>query len=176
MEAATAIAEKSDGRTIPPRITYVWHSATAAGELMPNQIRRFPPADARGSIDASMREASEQARLLMFLSARHRAVAERLGTLVGEPDEPRLSTKSLRNLAAFLATYTELASPVVGIGGDGCVHSEWRTVADGLIVMVFLDDDSVRFAELSSPDAPSVTGTCRREDVLATLRSLPLRD
>ena len=71
-----------------------------------------------------------------------------------DPYEKPINLKSLRNFASFIIQYREqLSKPELGIGPDGDMGAEWRTVKRDIIAMVFLPSGLVRFVVmLRRPD------------------------
>ena len=71
-----------------------------------------------------------------------------------DPYEKPINLKSLRNFASFIIQYREqLSKPELGVGPDGDMCTEWRTVKKDIMVMVFLPSGLVRFVVmLRRPD------------------------
>ena len=71
-----------------------------------------------------------------------------------DPYEKPINLKSLRNFASFIIQYREqLSKPELGVGPDGDMCAEWRTVKKDIMVMVFLPSGLVRFVVmLRRPD------------------------
>lgn len=90
-----------------------------------------------------------------------RVVADRIEeldaiTTEGAPDEPAIVLASLRGLALFLLSESQLADPEIGVSPNGLLLAEWATAERGVVAMEFRPDGIIRFAAVSAADG---TGT-----------------
>ena len=139
----------------------------------------FEMFDASTSHVPLVSDAVQQRNIVMSLRAAHREdAADRIAELVGliyeDPDEPRIVVESLRHFAAFLIAHPQLETPVVGVDPRGQVQAEWAVLERGLVVMSFRPDGLVRIVAISGPatlgeDRLKVSDTLPRGDVLGVL-------
>ena len=154
---------RSGGYLIMNRVSGIYRSFSAG------ESPRVPPVP----------EESRQSAIVgaLFVAGRT-SVVNRLLELFKlvdqDPDEPRIVTASLRNLAQFLSANPQLKSPGVGLDPEGYLAAEWAINGGGLVATVFLPDDHVRYADLPGDEVEreAVSGTCRRQDALEHIPSL----
>ena len=88
-----------------------------------------------------------QQRVISWLRDNDREVlAEKLVTMLrdaDDPDEPDVSIVSLWQMAQFFVEHGEFADPFIGPDSRGLVHAEWRILGNGVLVIVFLEDEAV---------------------------------
>ena len=73
-------------------------------------------------------------------------LAEKLVTMLrdaDDPDEPDVSIVSLRQMAQFFVKHGDFADPFIGPDSQGLVHAEWRILGNGVLVIVFPEDETV---------------------------------
>ena len=150
-------------------------------DLYTAQPRPFP----RPSWQAELRSAHTREGIIAVLRLFGlNAVADRLGYLRSltrdDPEEPAIAIESLRAMALFLMGERHLPDPQIGVTPDGYAQIEWRVPHDGILAMVFLSSELIRFAAVSGPllgkvQRPSVHGTLPKEDVLAAVRHFTSR-
>ncbi|MCY4509272.1 MAG: hypothetical protein OXG35_20275 [Acidobacteria bacterium] len=93
--------------------------------------------------------------------AGRRIVADRIEeldeiTTEGAPDEPAIVLASLRALALFLLSESQLADPEIGVSPNGLLLAEWAAPERGVVAMEFRPDGIIQFAAVSAADG---TGT-----------------
>lgn len=86
-----------------------------------------------------------------------------------DPDEPLMLLDSLRAMALFLVSEQQLASPQIGIDGDGLAQVEWRLPGGGVLAMEFLPAPRIRFAAVS-PEIGRVSGTLAKSQAMDAVR------
>lgn len=73
-------------------------------------------------------------------------------TTEGAPDEPAIVLASLRGLALFLLSESQLADPEIGVSPNGLLLAEWATAEGGVVAMEFRPDGIIQFAAVSAAD------------------------
>lgn len=68
---------------------------------------------------------------------------EILQSVEEDPDAPEIKMFSLRAMARFLIKHREFDAPIIGPDPMGIMQVEWHIIGDGLLVMVFVDDDCI---------------------------------
>lgn len=80
-----------------------------------------------------------------------------------DPDEIPINLKSLQKFALFIMQQQLLPNPLISVSSDGFVHVEWQAGSKGIMIMVFLPSDFVRFVSIYRPseneDEWNVRGT-----------------
>ena len=106
-------------------------------------------------------------------------LADRLIYLRGlareDPEESPIDLESLRAMAHLLISERRLPDPRTSVTSDGFVQIEWRFPTNGILAMVFLPSDLIRFAAVSVPASKgieqlTVNGTLPRDQALEAVR------
>ena len=95
-------------------------------------------------------------------------------TIANNPDETALDLESLRKFALFIANQRQLPIPQISVSPDGFVHIEWQIAEHGILIMVFLPSDVVRYVAVYQPpksECPqwNTRGTLPPEHVMDTV-------
>lgn len=72
-----------------------------------------------------------------------------------DPDEVDFDLESLRKLALFFIDKPQLPVPQIVVDADGFSHATWRIPDRGILIMVFLPSDMIKFVGIFQSPEPN---------------------
>ena len=91
------------------------------------------------------------------------------------PDQINFDLASLRNLALFFINEPQLPTPQIVVDEEGLSHAEWQIQDRGILIMVFLPSDMIKFVGICQPHEHSqlewdVSGTLPPKQMLKAIK------
>ena len=87
-----------------------------------------------------------------------------------DPDAPKIKIFSLKAMARFLIEHRKFDDPIIGPDPMGVMQVEWHIIGDGLLVMVFVDDDCIHC--VAQADATDCSDALNRSVQLTERQSI----
>lgn len=92
-----------------------------------------------------------------------------------DSDQIDFDFDSLRNLALFFINESQLPTPQIVVDEDGLGHAEWQIQDHGILVMVFLPSNMIKFVGICQPYKNSqsewdVSGTLPPDQILKAIK------